>query len=428
MNIKRLYLINQKKNRKEIIKSVLLTLTYVLLANIFYPEVNSVVNYMWKLTLNFNYYEFVINSLLIILIYICIPTKEDIAYFTFSIVLLFIYIPITVLINYTNFGLQYSFLFFGSFLISLITYKFLNKLPLILPQKKISIKLISNVLVFYSLLLGLYVVIKFDILGGISFVFNNVYDIRGNVSYEGIEAYLIRGYISLISPLLIGFGVYYKKFFLILLAVIVNVLLFVTFAMKIYFLYLILAIGLSFSFMYFKKISKIMFPLYALLVILLSKSIGVIIYPYVDRFLYLPALLNILHFDFFSSNPYNFFYGSRIGTLFQIQNYIFPMGYIIDSNYFGGGMNANTGYIATAFGELGYIGVFIASILFGFIVRIISIGSRKNKFIGFSAGTLYVFELMNASIFSLFLTNFFIIYMIIIYFVEFENSTALDKS
>ncbi|WP_206076095.1 hypothetical protein [Marinitoga lauensis] len=111
-----------------------------------------------------------------------------------------------------------------------------------------------------------------------------------------------------------------------------------------------------------------------------------------------------------------------MGFLFQVKNYQKPLGFIIDTAYFGGkGTNANTGYIATAYAELGIIGVIIASILLGFVIYVIYLASRKSNFFAFVTGSVYIFELINSSIFQLFLTDYFLIYILIVYTIDISS-------
>lgn len=420
MSTRRFYLLRNKSGKYIRSKTILLYLLYIVVANLLYPEVNSVVNYMWKLRLDFSEMKLIINTVLCLITYLSVPRKNLVPYIMFNIVLSFIYVPITVIINYTSYSIEYSFVFFASFILSVLFYKFMLKLPVLKIKRRLNEYYIEKAMILYTLFLTLYVLAKFNIAGSLVHVFTNIYSIRSEVAFAGIDGYLIKGYVALVSPILVAMGVKNKKITNIAMAFVLNLILFLTFAFKVYFLYFILVLVMTIIFEYFDRFKNYLVQLSSIGIIILTKLLGTIIYPYMDRFLYLPGLLNVLYYDFFKVNPYNYFYGSKIGVLFQIENYSRPLGFVIDSAFFGGGMNANTGYVATAYGELGLIGIFIASIMLGYVIYIIYLASNKNNLFGFSTGILYVFELMNASVFSLFLTDFFILYMVIVYFIKID--------
>jgi oligosaccharide repeat unit polymerase len=410
-----------KKFRIKLINLIII-LFYAVILNIIYPNVNSVVNYMWKLVIIFSYKKFIINLVLIILAYIIIPKNNTIIFNLFCVILCFIYVPITVIVNYTIYKIEVSIIFIISFIIVILVYKIILGLPKIVTNYNINEKNIEYIFLLYTIFFVIYIARKYKIQGNIIYVLINSYSIRNNVKFTGIDGYLVKGYISLISPILMYIGIKNKKIKVALFALIINIILFIIFAYKNYALYGILILSMTFIYKHMKRNKKFIIPITALLISIIAIFIGSISFPYIDRFIYLPGLLNVLYFDYFTNSPYNYFHGSKIGLLFGIKNYDQELGFVIDKAYFGGGSNANTGYFGTSYAELGYNGIILASVILGIILYIIYLASKKNSLLAFATGLFYMFELMNSSIFALFLTNFFIVYIIIIFYIKIDNT------
>ena len=153
-------------------------------------------------------------------------------------------------------------------------------------------------------------------------------------------------------------------------------------------------------------------------VVIFSLCIGVVGYNLLDRFIFLPGLLNLLYLDYFSIYELNMFQNSKLSLIFGGSNYDKAVGYIIDTNYFGGGMNANTGFLASFYAELGIWGLFLALTIFNITLFVVSILDNKIKYLGLFLAISFTFELMNAPITNLFLTNSFFIVLIFPYLIK----------
>ena len=89
------------------------------------------------------------------------------------------------------------------------------------------------------------------------------------------------------------------------------------------------------------------------------------------------------------------------------------MGFIIDAAYFGGGMNANTGYLASMFGELGYFGLFLGSFIVGLLVFFLNILKKKNFLIAYLLSINIAFILINSPLIDMFLSSGIIFVLLI---------------
>ena len=129
-----------------------------------------------------------------------------------------------------------------------------------------------------------------------------------------------------------------------------------------------------------------------------------------DRFLFLPGLLNISYIDFFSSHPLNWFEGSKLEIFFGGSNYREDAGFVIDEYFFGdGGMNANTGFIASLFAEIGFVSIVGDTLLFNLLILVLAEINKQVSGLGYLLCISLSFELMNAPITNVLLSNMFIL-------------------
>ncbi|WP_129408544.1 hypothetical protein [Marinitoga lauensis] len=147
--------------KKFVIDEILIVFILILL-NLLYREVNPIVNYMWRLDLNFSMIKFIINLIMTSIAYFFIPQKNIVIKFMFGIILYYIYFPVTVFVNYIDNSLEYSFLFFSSFIISIISYKLMIKLPKLKIGKKINEKYLEIFFILYGLFIILYSLKKYN--------------------------------------------------------------------------------------------------------------------------------------------------------------------------------------------------------------------------------------------------------------------------
>lgn len=92
----------------------------------------------------------------------------------------------------------------------------------------------------------------------------------------------------------------------------------------------------------------------------------------IRRVLFIPALLNIQYYDFFSTHEHDFFKQSFLRHFGFTSHYEEPIPRIIGANYFENAeANANNGLFADAYTNLGIIGIFLFPFLLAFILKII---------------------------------------------------------
>jgi hypothetical protein len=342
----------------------------------------------------------------------------------FEILTLFIFTPVATLSNYMGFGIQMSVLIFLSIFLTITIYRFSRKANLVHFKTGglfsiISILWLRKLFVILSIGLTVYLIFftkhngSFDI----GYVFTNVYEIRGKNSLPGFSSYILGFLMNVLIVFLVSEYIRAGSKFKLALAVAITFIIFTMFAMKIYLFSFFLILFFGLTLLGKKWISSNAVLLFFIITISVSYALGPSIYPYLDRFIYLPGLLNIHYFDFFSTYDLNYFSNSSLGVFFK-GGYNQPVGYIIDSYFFGGDSNASTGYVAAIFSELGYFGILIVSIILGVLVAILENLAKKDFIFAYLISIMISFSLINAPLTNIFLSNGILIVVVLSFILK----------
>lgn len=150
-----------------------------------------------------------------------------------------------------------------------------------------------------------------------------------------------------------------------------------------------------------------------------------IIYNYfIRRLFFLPALLHMKYYDFFSKNEFDYYRQSIMGKIGLESDYVTPIQNIIGKTYFDmPNMFANNGLFSDAFANLGVIGVIIMPILLVLALRLLDYSSNNIKPIYITTiliSVSYIF--MSSSFFTVLLTHGFILLCIILKYMMPKDS------
>ena len=208
-----------------------------------------------------------------------------------------------------------------------------------------------------------------------------LYDIRNefrndNSSVPSVVQYLFFWNIKVLVPFLFLFGLLIKNKKLILISLFLQFVLFSVSGQKSIFL------GLIFVYCFwvllnrypdksgfYLKLSFFILLLTSLILILGGQDVLLDII--VRRMIIIPGVLTSLYFDFFSQNDFSKFGYSIFKGLFDY-NYDFSPPFVIGSYYFSrSDLSANANFIASAYGEFGYISCIIFSLLVSVIYKVI---------------------------------------------------------
>jgi hypothetical protein len=396
---------------------------------LYYPTVNNVVNYMWNLNLSFSNNYALLNFIFYITLIILIKNKEVHLKHFYQILILGLYLPVLAISSNTSSGLFYCFLIFICIIEILIFQNFFSSFDYKNKtiknfDKSFFIKVSKILIIFTSILLIFLFGSKFQT--SMLYTLTNVYEIREDVRVSGISSYLLSWIPAILLPIGISIYLNNKKVMYLILTSIISFLIFQAFAMKVHFLTLILLLLFGLLYVkskYLKRHSVIIFFSFTFIFIIVLKTLlnDDFVLGFLDRFFYLPGMLNHWYFDFFSENPYNYFNGSRIGILFGIENYKIPLGFIIDGANGGAGMNANTGIFASVFAEIGYIGLFFFSFIVGISVSILDRLHQKFNIFGYLILINISFILINTPLNDAFLTHGLLILVMLGIFLKKNN-------
>lgn len=88
-----------------------------------------------------------------------------------------------------------------------------------------------------------------------------------------------------------------------------------------------------------------------------------------DRVFYFPAQLHVLYYDFFSTHEHVHL-GNSVLSRLVANPYNLSMPAVIAQRFFGGAGSPNTGFMATAYAQFGFGGMFAFSVILGYLLAI----------------------------------------------------------
>lgn len=401
----------------------LVVIIYLLISIFIYSVVLPYVNYMWKREVGFSIEEVVINFILTLIIFNFIMNLSHIFKCSYLILFVFIFIPIVSVSTVILIDQFYIYYLFTFFFIAILNVIIIERFPLSIVSFGVFNHARFKYLIFLLGIFGiLFIILKNfnQINTSFFYLVGNVYDIRESNPMTLLESYISRFLVSIVIPILLFYCIVEKNKLYILFTMLLSFTLFSIFALKIQLLYFFL-----YSFVFYlvwrRKLSYFsVFIIFSLSIIAISFFLGVLGMNLLDRFLYLPALLNLLYLDFFTYNELNMFQFSKLEAIFGGSSYTDTLGYIVDGYYFGGGMNANTGLIGSMYAELGFIGGVLSLLILNVFLYIFRLIDSYLNGIGVVLTVSLTFEVMNAPITNVLLSNGFILVFLLPFFLKAE--------
>ena len=292
-----------------------------------------------------------------------------------------------------------------------------------------------SLIVAVSLIFVLFLVFWYFISGvTLNLSFPQVYDFRSensDLSGGGILNYTNGWTYKIFNMALLAIALLYRQYFFAVTVLIVQVYFFAASTHKSVLFIPFLILGVWF---YFRKTNSL-----AVIPIFFSSVIALTLVTYImfgDYFLsslfsrrvfFVPAQLTFVYFEFFSSNPHVYWSDS---VLSSFSNY--PYGEVSMSkligNYMGTEASANNGFISSGYAHAGIFGIYIYSIIIGFILRLLNDITYNLLPLWFSiALCLQPLRslIMSSDLFTVMLTHGLIIVIIIIFFVRSKKYAKL---
>ena len=284
------------------------------------------------------------------------------------------------------------------------------------------------VVVAISLLMVSFLIIWYFV-SGVSFNLDlfRVYEFReanAETSDFGILAYTNNWTFQIFNMALFAIALMYRRHFLAILIAIIQVYFFAASAHKsvLFFPFMIFGIWL-----YFRHDNSLtVIPMIFICVITLTLAT---FYVFDDlllssllsrRIFFVPAHLMYTYFEFFSSNQYVFWSNSILSPLINYP-YDLPPALLIGNYLNQDEMYANGGFIASGFAHAGVIGVFLYSLLLGFILRFINDATQDLLPLWFAVSLTAIplrTVTLSSDLFTVMLSHGFVIVLFIILLVR----------
>ena len=256
-------------------------------------------------------------------------------------------------------------------------------------------------------------------------LFASIYEIREEFETGfGIMNYLLGWQANVINAFFISLAFYRKRYFVLVLAVIFHIILFLITANRVYFftpfilIFVISAVRrkrlMSMSLIGLTLMIMLSLTLYELKFTDMPASLAI------RRALFAPAQVSFTYYDFFSKHEKMYLSESKAGLGFAKNPY-----YMHDTNsaLMIGGLyfndpdnNANTGYIGDAYMNFGFLGMMIFSAILGLLLILAdSISKRKSIYISIATLLIPILSLLNSALFTIFLTKGFLLGLMILW-------------
>jgi len=322
-----------------------------------------------------------------------------------------------------------------SFVLLLVTIELLPKVRLLRPGRDLLFLGLTAVIGISA-----YVYVWLALTGGIerlSFDFGSVYEVRAEyVQTRGpLMGYLVPWQANIINIFILIYAFHKKNYWLLILASIAQLMLFGMTGHKSFFLAPLLASGVYFL---WKRKNAISYILFACSAVMLASYgyfwvTGNELMPsiFIRRLFFVPASLHIIYYDFFAQPSHPFYMLSDSILRYFIENpYGVHMPQVIASTYWHRDFWPDVGYLGDAYGNFGFAGMALFSVILGFILRLVdSIGSRLPSNFVAAIISMPSYALTESALFTTMLTHGFVLAMLMLWLLSLiANSTENSEN
>lgn len=335
--------------------------------------------------------------------------KSEFIFSIFTLLILFFYMPNSILYAFMDNirGPLYSVNLF-LILFSLIASYKLN-LQRFLKFNPPSSLLISGIAI--AMLIPIFLTYKFNFNLN-TLLLKDIYETRESFSnnISRLSNYLYNWEVKIVVPIMLAFFLIKKKYIFASLSFLILIYLFVISGNKA--VYMTSIVTIFFYFLggksYIQKTKYLLlFLILALLIIPLIDEflLDSILFrgTFVMRIFFFPALLNYCYFDLFSEVSL-YFSENHFFNLISQSPFDVNSAYLIGKEYFDTNeMYANNGIISDGYMNLGYIGVFLLSLIVSFVFMFFNSIKIDARYYGIFFIT--VFFILSAPIFTIFVTG-----------------------
>jgi hypothetical protein len=285
---------------------------------------------------------------------------------------------------------------------------------------------VEYILLFATVTFLVFLTISYGITDLRAMNIQKVYEIRSERTYGALWGYLINWVPSTFLPCPMCVAVYYKKMWLVALSVFMQAYLYLFTGNKTV-LFSIVLILLSYLFVHMKEIFTSLWlgalgfvSALSCAIYWLTGSIGLLqIIPV--RLFSVPAVLSFHHYEFFSQNPKLHLSESIFGRILGIESPYSEFSTFLVSPWKGA--NANTGYLADAYDNGGFLMMIVFSILLGLILVLVDMISTSRTLPVFVAVFTYTMIILtDTPLLTTLLTGGLVLNIVILYLFKRQDS------
>ncbi len=341
--------------------------------------------------------------------------RSSFLFAVFLILIFFVYIPNAILFCLGNFPYApfLSNVFFISCFILTPLIKF-NTPKVLTPEK-------FKALILFTIPLVCIIPILTKFRSDINLntlLLQEIYATRDNFSIKmnGINRYLYNFLAKTFIPIgLIYFLIHRKHFLVAGMAALLMYLFLISGNKIVYLTTIILVLFYIVGKTYEQKTSRFLFLI--ILAIVIFNIIDLTFYSepfltgiFLNRFLFIPAILTQDYFDFFAHKPL-YFAETHFLNFFSSSPYDKPVGYLISEIYFNAPDSfANNGIVSDGFMNLGYLGVFLFSLFFTFLFSLFNSFKLHPGYFGVFFSYIYI--MISAALFTCLITGGILIFIV----------------
>jgi hypothetical protein len=346
--------------------------------------------------------------------------RSTFLYAVFLILILFFYLPNAIIFSFSN-GSYAPFLA-TSFFVS--TFLFSPYLRFKLPVFKMNQKNKSRIIFALPFLLLIPIVLVFKTNFNLkTLLLLDVYETRELFSLKmtGMLNYIYNFQVKTIIPIALVFFMVRKKYLWVGLLTLALLYLYVISGNKIvYFTTFIIVFFYYLGSDYVSKISNFFIITLALLIATpfidnLLLGAPILGGTFVNRFLFIPALLTQWYFEFFDGNPF-YFAESHFFNQFVESPYDMPVGFLLTKIYWNEPtVFANNGIVSDGFMNLGYYGVILFSGLFTLLFSLFNSFKLNKGYFGLFF--CYIYIILSAPFLTCLITGGIVLFILLWFFI-----------
>ena len=409
-----------KSNKKSSNCVILILCFFVLMLN--YRLVTA--EYFAYLSFSYEYFSYeklfisVFYTMFIILLYKAI--KNDFYKIVYSIYLTLIYFGQAIYYIYNNSSFILVFyLSIPAIILYLVDRFSTSRISVTDIKLKITDKFTWLVLIFVALFMIAPFFKNYNLVNFKNLLFIDVYDTRTAYSEKvgGILGYLFSPISRVVIPFLFIYSLENKKRFLMIVSIVSIIMMYLlNGALKSIFFGFLACVLFYKGTYYFKEKRFLLAMLLGTIMSLIEPLVNgtAIITDYMRRIFFVPAYLFQVYFDYFESQP-TYFLHSRIAKIlgYSLKNHSISgtIPHFIGEEIIGKtGLSANVGIFVEGFISFGTVGVIIASIIFGLIIKYLNKRSLSPAYFGMVFTYIYVIN--TSFIETLFITHGLLFYLI----------------